>query len=590
MKRLVDIKRDDGITLDKMGIDYLMVDEAHEFKNLYVYSQMSNIAGVPQVKSEKASDMFMKTQFISEAGGGVCFATGTPISNTMAELYTMQRYLQNDKLKEIGIHCFDGWAKTFGKVVNSIEIGVDGNSFRSRLRFNKFYNVAELMNIFREVAEILTKPMLEAELKNSILNRNNAIPPKHIGGKPKVVSIEPSEELETYMSDVVERTEAIHNGSVAPYEDNMLKITGDSKRASIDLRLVDEDFGHITNTKLDYVVREIKDIYTKYDSQKATQLVFCDFSAPNSDRFNVYDEIKNNLVELGVSSDEIAYIHDAKTELQKSVLFKKVNNGTVRILLGSTAKLGAGTNVQERLIAIHHVDVPWRASDVEQRNGRGFRQGNMFEEIYEIRYATTKSFDAYSWQMIETKSTYMRQLLEGSTTMREMVEDNDAILSYAEVKAIASGNPLIKEKLEVENRLKKLELLKQQYLKQKFTAEKEIKNIPALISKQERIMKSIYPDIAVSKANIYLESEIETKFSIQLFDKYFTNMKEAGDYLNERLLTFNKITTQEQVIGKFLNFDIGIKFEPDSGWRFYMLGVNKSYRGDTIHQVGRVNF
>lgn len=590
IKKLVDVTRDDGLTFDQLGIDYIMVDEAHEFKNLYLYSQMRNVAGVPQVKSEKASDMFLKTQFIQEQGGGVCFATGTPISNTMAELYTMQRYLQLEDLEQAGIRCFDGWAKTFGKVINSFEISVDGSGFQTRQRFNKFFNVAELMTMFRGVAEILTAPMLTKHLEESLLGRTNAIPPKHIGGSPKVISLEPSSELEEYIANVVERTEAIHSRSVSPNEDNMLKVTTDSKKASIDLRLVDEDFGAITNTKLDYVKDEIARIYEEYNDDHATQLVFCDSSTPKENQFNVYHELRSGLVDRGIPKEEIAFIHDAKTELKKSALFEQMNRGDVRVLIGSTAKLGAGTNVQERLIAIHHVDVPWRASDVEQRNGRGFRQGNMYKEIYEIRYVTKKSFDAYSWQMIETKSTYMNQLLEGSSETREIAEDNSAILSYAEVKAIASGNPLIKEKLEVDTQLQKLETLKQQFQKRKYNAEKELTHIPNVIERQQKLVDMIAKDVTTAKENAYEEKDIEQRFQIIIDGRTFHVMKEAGEFMNERVQTFSKIGGQSETVGHFCGFDFGVIYEQGDGWKLSILGQEKIYKLDNLHIIGRVNF
>lgn len=586
VQKMTDIPRDNGITFDELGIDYLFVDEAHEFKNLYIYSKMSNVAGVPQTKSQKASDMYMKTSYVLENGGGVCFATGTPISNTMAELYNMQRYLQEETLHECGIFCFDAWAKNFGEVVSSLEISIDGSGFTTRERFNKFFNVPELMTMFRQVAEIQTEGMLKKALSESTTGRTNVIPPKHIGGKPNVVVIEPSSELETYIEQIVERSENIHSGAINPRDDNMLKVTTDSKKASIDLRLIDPCYGYIAGDKLDAVITNIYNVWKDYEEDKATQLVFCDSSTPSSYRFNVYDEIKEGLMRLGVPNDEIAYIHEAKTEIQKTKLFNRMKCGSTRILLGSTAKLGAGTNVQDRLIAIHHVDVPWRASDIEQRNGRGFRQGNQYSEIYEFRYVTKKSFDSYSWQMIETKASYMNQLLEGMTSSREIEEDNTNIMSYAEVKAIASGNPLIKEKMEVDNEIKKLQLEKQIFNKEKYSAQRNLIALPQSISNTHKKIARIEPDIlqAQNILNNKIEN-IEEWFSITIKDQIFRNMKEAGDVLYD-MSNHIKRSPDTVRIGQFCGFDFGITDK-----MLTIIGKEREYKMmNEVHQIGRINF
>ena len=592
VKKLTDIKRDQGITFDKLGVDYMFVDEAHEFKNLYTYTAMSNIAGVPQARSQKASDMYMKCKFIQKSGGNVCFATGTPITNTMAELFTMQRYLQEEELERLNIHNFDAWAKTFGKVVTSLEVSVDGSGFQTRQRFNKFFNIPELMNSFREVAEIQTESMLNNALENSKLQRKRAIPPKHVGDKAKVVSIEPSPELEDYIANVVERTEAIHNSAVAPYEDNMLKVTSDSKKASIDLRLIDESYGLTPDNKLTVISEQIYRIYDEYRDQKATQLVFCDSSTPKS-QFNVYDEIKNNLIKLGVNDEEIAFIHDYKTTLKKEKLYRDVNKGEVRVLIGSTAKLGAGTNVQQRMIAIHHVDVPWRASDIAQRNGRVFRQGNMNNEVYEFRYATKKSFDAYSWQLIETKSTYMNQLLEGSGCAREIEEDTKATFSYAEIKAIASGNPLIKEKLEVDTRLKTLESSLARHRKAIRKAQDDKRNMPEKIKNLEMKFDRISKDYSVFKKHINFEYEMinekmDIDFKVEYKDKVFTDLKEYGDFII-RLSDMNK-EKNSIPIGKMMGFEFILDYNVGNGWNICFKGANNYlYNAGLLNAVGRVN-
>lgn len=589
IKKLTDVPRDNGITFDELGIDMLFVDEAHEFKNLYIYSRMRNVAGVPQTKSQKASDMLMKVRCVQRSGGRVVFATGTPISNTMAELYNLQRYLQEDTLKKANIHCFDAWAKNFGEVISSLEISIDGSSFRTRQRFCKFFNVQELMAIFRQVAEIQTESMLYKALSESKTGRKNTIPPKHIGGKPTVVSLEPSIELEDYIADIVVRSELIHEGNVDPHDDNMLKVTTDSKKASIDLRLIEESYGRLVSTKIETVTNHIYDIYKRFNKDKASQLVFCDFSVPG-DGFNIYDEIKSGLILRGILEGEIVFIHSAKTELQKTELFRKVNSGEVRVLLGSTAKLGAGTNVQERLIAVHHVDVPWRASDIEQRNGRAFRQGNMFNEIYEFRYVIKKSFDAYLWQMVETKASYMVQILEGTTSAREIEEDNSAMMSYAEIKAIASGNPLIKEKMELDNDIKRLQLDKQVFNKNKFNAERDLLSIPGKQQSISEKLSRILPDVEkANKMKLLKMEDIEEWFHITLNNIEFTDMKKAGDYLLElsKDAMKNEGVTE---LGQYCDFKFGVEKSLGS-MNIVLLGEKKNYRSiHSVHAVGRVNF
>ena len=448
------------------------------------------------------------------------------------------------------------------------------------------------MNSFREVAEIQTESMLNNALENSKLQRKRAIPPKHAGDKAKVVSIEPSPELEDYIANVVERTEAIHNSAVAPYEDNMLKVTSDSKKASIDLRLIDESYGLTSDNKLTVISEQIYRIYDEYRDQKATQLVFCDSSTPKS-QFNVYDEIKNNLIKLGVNDEEIAFIHDYKTTLKKEKLYRDVNKGEVRVLIGSTAKLGAGTNVQQRMIAIHHVDVPWRASDIAQRNGRVFRQGNMNNEVYEFRYATKKSFDAYSWQLIETKSTYMNQLLEGSGCAREIEEDTKATFSYAEIKAIASGNPLIREKLEVDTRLKTLESSLARHRKAIRKAQDDKRNMPEKIKNLEMKFDRISKDYSVFKKHINFEYEMinekmDIDFKVEYKDKVFTDLKEYGDFII-RLSDMNK-EKNSIPIGKMMGFEFILDYNVGNGWNICFKGANNYlYNAGLLNAVGRVN-
>ena len=606
VQRLADSRRDyTVIPFENLGIDYMFVDEAHEFKNLFSYTAMRNIAGVPQQNSAKAMDMYMKCNIIKRKNGGICFATGTPVTNTMAELYTMQRYLQEDDLRKQGIRCFDAWAKTFGKVTNSFEISVDGSGFVNRSRFCKFFNMDELMNHFRQVAEIQTAGMLRKALENSTLGRVQAVPPKHIDGKPTVIAIEPSDILEEYITEIVDRTERIHDGNVDPHDDNMLKVTSDSKKASIDMRLIDPSLPDEENGKLWTIARNVYKIYEEYDSDRATQLIFCDSSTPHTkdknvdveEKYvfsNVYDDLKLKFMQLGIPENEIAFIHDYDTELRKQTLFEKMNKGEMRILIGSTPKLGAGTNIQERMIAVHHVDVPWRASDIEQQNGRAFRQGNMYKEIYEFRYVTKRSFDAYSWQMVETKSSYVTQLLEGTGDTREFEEDTQNSFSYAEVKAIASGNPIIKEKFEVDNEVKRLETIRRSWMKKRLQAQDDIALLPSRIEMEK---KSYF---TLKQENEYFKDEYEKnnlrdeehfRFIDSLGNVYH-DMKQAWKAVEEKLSGLKLDDFKEdKKIGIFMKADvlvgIGLKGE---GTVIKMKTPLRILKVDTVSSVGRVNF
>ena len=587
IEKLNDMKQDDGLTFEQLGIDMLFVDEAHKFKNLLVVSRMTNIAGIPNVDSQKANDMYMKTSYLNEGNrGNVCFATGTPISNTMAELYNIHRYLQEDTLRDrLGIYSFDGWAKTFGKVVSSFEISVDGSSFNNRLRFCKFFNIPELMGIYREVACIMTKPQLQQIMAESGSKREGFKIPSYAGGKPQIVSNEPTEELEEFMADIVKRTEDIHNGNVDPSTDNMLLVTTESKRASIDLRLVGlKDEG----IKLRNIISKVSLIYREYDMQKGTQLIFCDSSVPSADKWNVYDAIKDGLIAEGIPADTIAYIHDAKTDKQRAELFDRMRKGMKRILIGSTEKMGAGMNVQNRLIALHHVDVPWRASDIEQRNGRGFRQGNMFDEIYEFRYVTKKSFDAYSWQMIETKASYSAQLKESGNGIREMEEDSLAMFSYAEVKAIASGNPLIKEKMELDQEVAKLQRLKASFNKEKWDTEKKLRELPCRIADEEDRGSSYAQDL--QHYSIQDIGKIDEWFRIKLRNKTFTNMKEANDFLHQIINGLQPHMNCED-IGEYFGFPLYLRYSFGGTWKLCAAGARYKYEPDEpVHSIGRTNW
>lgn len=560
LKTLLDAPKDDVVTFEELGVDELIVDEAHMFKNLPMFSKIRNVAGINNSESKKATDLFMKISYILENNGGkgAVFATGTPISNSMGELFAMQKYLQLDRLREMGLEHFDEWASTFGEVVNSFEIAPDGSGFRTKARFAQFFNIPELMTLFKEVADIKTSKMLNLPV------------PKLKGGDYKTVVAPKSVELGEYVEKLAERSETIRNGC-DPRIDNMLLVTNDGRKAALDLRMVDENMPDLPDSKINMAVENIYRIWLENKEDKLTQLVFCDLSTPKNDgTFNVYDDIKNKLIAKGVPEEEIEFIHNAKTNPQKLKLFEDMRNGTKRILIGSTSKMGAGMNVQDKLIALHHLDCPWRPSDIEQREGRILRQGNQNEEVEIYRYVTEGSFDAYSYQLIQTKSTFINQIMANSNGGGRTAEDLDRdTLTYAEVKALASGNPLILEKFKVENELKQLYLSKSRYDKSHIELESKYNNeIPRQLKYQRQYLSGLEEDIKNVKD---LSAD---KFMIMIRDKIYDSRKDASTKLYE---SFSLLKTgEETVLGQISGFDIvGTK---DDLWFkpiIYVKGVGK---------------
>ena len=540
LNELLNMTKDDVVTFEELGTDFLIVDEAHMFKNLPTFSKMRNVAGVNNSDSKKATDLFMKTSYILENNGGkgAVFATGTPISNSMGELFVMQKYLQPERLKEMGLEHFDSWASTFGEIVNSFEIAPDGSGFRNKSRFAQFFNIPELMTLFKEVADIKTPKMLDLPV------------PKLKGGDYKTIVAPKSEELSEFQEKLTERSESIRQGC-DPREDNMLLVTNDGRKAALDLRLIDLNMPDLANSKINLAVENIYRIWLENKEDKLTQLVFCDLSTPKDDgTFNVYDDIKMKLIAKGVPEDEIEFIHNAKTNVQKTKLFKDMRSGKKRILIGSTSKMGAGMNVQDKLIALHHLDCPWRPSDIEQREGRILRQGNQNEEVEIYRYVTEGSFDAYSYQLIQTKSTFINQIMSDSNGGGRIAEDLDRdTLTYAEVKAIASGNPLILEKFKIENELKQLYMSKTRYDKSHIELESKYNNeIPRKLKYQYQYLKGLEEDITEVKD---LSGD---KFMILIKDKIYDSRKEASTKFYECLSLLK--TNEEIKVGEISGFDI----------------------------------
>ena len=515
-------KRDDVVTFEELGADSLMVDEAHNFKNLMTVTKMHNIAGISTTESQKASDLFMKCQYLDEITGarGVTFATGTPISNSMTELYTMQRYLQQYTLERNGLANFDSWAATFGETVTAIELAPEGTGYRTKTRFARFFNLPELMAMFKECADIQTADMLKLPV------------PALVGGKPTNIQLKPSETQKQMVAELGERADKIRNKMVKPYEDNMLKITNDGRKLALDQRLIDPDLPDDPDSKVNICVGKIFEIWEQTMPQRSTQLVFCDLSTPKAGVFNVYDDMKAKLIERGIPETEIAFIHEANTDARKTELFGKVRSGAVRVLMGSTAKMGAGTNVQQRLVALHHLDVPWRPSDIEQREGRILRQGNENKEVYVFRYVTEGTFDAYSWQLIENKQKFIGQIMTSKSPARSCNDMDEAALSYAEVKALAAGNPLIKEKMDLDVQLTRLKTLKAAHDSQRYELENKIAiGFPAEIRKCKEQIENATVDAATVKEHSVVDADGKDVFCIQLEKKVYYEKEPAGKAL-----------------------------------------------------------
>jgi hypothetical protein len=483
--------------------------------------------------------MYMKTRYLAERNGGIVFATGTPISNTMAEMYTLQRYLAPETLKAAGVEHFDAWAANFGEAVTALELAPDGSGYRMHTRFAKFVNLPELLSMFRSFADVQTADMLH-------LPR-----PAIQGGKPHITAAPASAELRAYVETLVARAQKLRTSKIDPSVDNMLKITGDGRKAALDMRLVDP-FAAPGDTKVGRAVEQIHQAWAAGKENRLTQLVFCDLSTPNADRFNVYDDMRDKLIAKGIPERDIAYIHEAETDLQKKTLFDAVNAGRVRILLGSTEKMGAGTNVQKKLVALHHLDAPWRPRDIEQREGRILRQGNDNTEIQIHRYVTEGSFDAYMWQVLETKARFINQVMNGSVTVRQAEDLEGGALTYAEIKAIASGNPAVMEKVKVDTEIRKLDQLRSSHINQQHNIRWQVKGLPEQIDRARKYHAAVTADILARDACA------EDEFTMKVGNRVYTGKgarEEAGSALNAVVLSWRDDLTP-QLRGHFKGFEI----------------------------------
>ena len=571
-------RKDDVVTFEQLGVDRLFVDESHYYKNLFLYTKMRNVAGISQTDAQKSSDMFMKCRYMDEitGGKGITFATGTPVSNSMTELYTIMRYLQYDTLMNMGMGHFDSWAATFGETVTAIELSPEGTGYRAKTRFARFFNLPELISIFKEAADIQTADMLnlpvpEAEYINEVLK--------------------PSEEQKEMVEAFSERAEQVRGGAVDPRVDNMLKITNDGRKCALDQRLLNDMLPDAGESKVNACVENAFQVWEDGKDTQATQLIFCDLSTPKNDgTFNVYDDVRNKLVERGIPKEEIAFIHEYNTEVRKAELFAKVRAGQVRILMGSTPKLGAGTNVQDRLLALHHLDCPWKPSDLEQQEGRILRQGNQNDKVKIFRYVTENTFDSYMWQILENKQKFISQIMTSKSPVRACEDVDDTALSYAEIKALATGNEYIKEKMDLDVQVSKLKLLKANHTSQIYRLESDIaKRYPVQITALKEKIAGMRVDADVVKG---IDLQDNDHFAMTVGGKLYTDKKEAGVALLSAASGLKSVKSAGQ-IGEYHGFALSSEYNFLSNTYTMTIKGKCSYKiefgKDTLGNIQRIH-
>ena len=568
-------RKDDVVTFEELGVDRLFVDESHFYKNMFLYTKMRNIAGIAQTDAQKSSDMFAKCQYLDEltGGNGVTFATGTPVSNSMVELYTIMRYLQYDTLQKMGLSHFDDWAASFGETVTAIELSPEGTGYRAKTRFARFFNLPELISLFKESADVQTADMLnlpvpQAEYINEVLK--------------------PSETQEEMVSSFADRAEAVRNGNVNPRFDNMLKITNDGRKLALDQRLMNDMLPDEPESKVNRCVDNAFKVWEESAADRGTQLIFCDLSTPKADgTFNVYDDVREKLVARGVPREEVAFIHEYNTETKKADLFAKVRAGQVRILMGSTPKLGAGTNIQDRLIALHHLDCPWKPSDLEQQEGRILRQGNRNKQVKIYRYVTENTFDSYMWQILENKQKFISQIMTSKSPVRACDDVDDTALSYAEIKALATGNPYIKEKMDLDIQVSKLKLLKANHTSQIYSLESDIaRRYPREITATQGQIEALKTDMEAAKP---LLAQDKDHFSMEISGKVYTERKEAGAAIIEACKALKAAGTEGRIgsygafelHSRFDNFDKVFRLSIKGAWN-YSMEVGKDPLGNIL--------
>ncbi len=554
-------RKDDVVTFEELGVDRLFIDESHYYKNLFLSTKMRNVGGIAQTEAQKSSDLFMKCRYLDEitGGRGIVFATGTPISNSMVELYTIQRYLQYGTLQKHRLQHFDSWASNFGETVTAIELSPEGTGYRTKTRFAKFYNLPELMSMFKNIADIQTADMIRLPVPKA--NYHN-------------IALKPSEIQKEMVQELGERAERVRNKMVDSNIDNMLLITNDGRKLALDQRLINPMLGDSETSKATACAENVFEIWRKTEVSRSTQMIFCDLSTPKNDgSFNIYDDIKNKLIQKGIPENEIAYIHNAKTEMQKKELFNKVREGNVRVLMGSTAKMGAGTNVQQKLIALHHTDCPWRPSDLQQREGRIIRQGNENEEIEIYSYVTEQTFDSYLYQLVESKQKFISQIMTSKSPVRSAEDVDETALNYAEIKALASGNPLIKDKMNLDIEVSKLKMLKATFLNQRYALEdKIIKYFPVEIAETKERLAAYNEDIKTVKENT--RPNVDGFIPMELKGTVYSNKKVAGTELLS--ICTCKVNAGRESIGSYKGLRLDLEFDKFS--RTFVIGMEGKQR------------
>ena len=539
-------KKDDTVTFEELGVDRLFIDESHYYKNLFLFTKMRNVGGIAQTEAMKSSDLFMKCRYLDEltGGRGTVFATGTPISNSMVELYTIQRYLQYNTLVQNNLQHFDAWASTFGETITAVELTPEGTGYRAKTRFARFYNLPELMAMFKEIADIKTADMLDLPVPKAVFHN---------------ISVKPSEIQKQMVAELAERAERVRNGMVDAKEDNMLKITNDGRKLALDQRLINPLLPDFEDSKLNACVDAMFETWERGSEKRLTQLFFCDLSTPKNDgSFNVYDDIRQKLIARGVPTDEIKFIHEADTEAKKLELFKKVRRGDVRILMGSTQKMGAGTNVQNKLAASSDLDCPWRPSDLEQRLGRSIRQGNENAEVHIYRFVTEETFDAYLYQLVEGKQKFASQIMTSKSPVRSCEDIDETALSYAEIKMLATGNPHIKEKMDLDIQVQKLRLLKSSFLSEKYALEdKIIKFYPQEIARRTDVIAGLKSDM--ERVAEHPKPSDETFVGMTVKGAFYSEKADAGNAILEAC---KAMTNPEPIpLGEYRGFKMELYFE-----------------------------
>lgn len=554
--------KDDVVTFEELGVDRLFVDESQNFKNLYTFTKMNNIAGISTTDAQKSSDMYAKCQYMDEitGGRGITFATGTPISNSMTELFTLMRYLQSDTLHRMGLQHFDSWAAQFGETITAIELAPEGTGYRAKTRFAKFVNLPELMSVWKETADIQTADMLNLPTPSPVFEN---------------IVVPPSDAQKEMVAALGERAEAIHSGLIDASEDNMLCVTNDGRKLALDQRLINPLLPDDPGSKVNACVSKTFELWEETCEEKLTQVIFCDQSTPKGDgSFNVYDDIKQKLISRGVPPEEIAFIHDADTDTKKAALFAKVRSGQVRVILGSTSKMGAGTNIQDKLVALHHLDVPWRPSDVEQQEGRILRQGNQNESVHIFRYLTESTFDAYMWQILENKQKFIGQVMTSKSPARSCEDTDEVSLKYAEVKALASGNPLIMEKTELDMQVSKLQLMKASHTSRHYQLEDLLlKTYPKQISQTSALISGLEKDQDTVNANFPADTE---HFKMTIAGKEYRDRKEAGTAIIAACAGL-KAVHSGGTIGEYAGFSMQVQFDS------FTQNFNLTLKGEISH-------